>query len=303
MYRRYSLDEIKRKIIYLLQINDAGLSGKELADKVGINRMTMTKYLDVLSTLRLIKKRKIGPVNVWFLEKGVTDLEFPIDFLEIQQKFLNAVMIRDENQSQKIILSVINSNADLIKILTDVILPTANTINELYNRGRLGKTERIYLLNSILELIDLIKFSIRSTEIKHNAYAVSVAGSEDRIYYAKTGTVALQLLGWESLYIGNVEQHIDPFFDIDLQRYLARVWDNKKGLMMICIYSSDESSLRFLTTATKSIKSKLKGDINIVLLSTDKLQMISDTVGVDYVAKDMQSLIDWTQQEYKKLKW
>ena len=44
---------------------------------------------------------------------------------------------------------------------------------------------------------------------------------EDRIYYAKTGTVALQLLGWESLYIGNVEQHIDPFFDIDLQRYLS----------------------------------------------------------------------------------
>src|SRR5205085_11980747 len=139
MYRRYSLDEIKRKTIYLLQTNDAGLSGKELADKVGVNRMTMTKYLDVLSTLRLIKKRKIGPVNVWFLEKGVTDLEFPIDFLEIQQKFLNAVMIRDENQSQKIILSVINSNDDIVKILTDVIFYTENTINEIYNRGRCVK--------------------------------------------------------------------------------------------------------------------------------------------------------------------
>ena len=113
----------------------------------------------------------------------------------------------------------------------------------------------------------------------------------------------MQILGWNSLYIGNVEQHIDPFFDIDFQRYIMQVWNNKKGLMIICIYSSEESSLRFLNAATKSIKAKLKGQVSIVLLATPDLQLVSEAMDADYRAKDLQSLIDWTESEYKKLKW
>jgi predicted transcriptional regulator len=303
MYRRYTLDEVKRKIINVLQINRTGLSGIELADKTGINRMTITKYLNVLSTIGLIKKKKLGSVNVWFLETGVIDFEFPLNYLEVQQKFMNAIMVGDENQLRRIIINVINSDIEPIKILTHVIQPTLNTLNDLYSRGRLGKTERISLLNMILELVDLMKFNVQPVEMKSNAFAIIVAGSEDRIYYAKVGAVSLQILGWNSLYIGNVEQHIDPFFDIDFQRYIMQVWNNKKGLMIICIYTSEESSLRFLNAATKSIKAKLKGRVNIVLLTTPELQLVSEDIGADYHAKDLQSLIEWTEREYKKLKW
>ena len=303
MYRRYTLDEVKRKIIYILQTNNTGLSGIELANKTGINRMTITKYLNILSTIGLIKKKKVGSVNVWFLETGVIDFEFPINFLEVQQKFMNAVLAGDENQSRRIIISVISSNIEQIKILTHVILPTVNTLNQLYDRGRLGKTERISLLNIILELVDLIKFNVQPEGVKPNAYALVVAGSEDRVYHAKIGTVTLQILGWNLSYIGDVEQHIDPFFDIDFQRYISKIWDNKKGLMIICIYSSEESSLRFLVAASKSMKPKLKGHVNIILLTTPELQLVSEAFGVDYVAKDLQSLIEWTEYEYKKIKW
>jgi hypothetical protein len=303
MYRRYTLDEVKRKIINVLQINKTGLSGIELADKTGINRMTITKYLNVLSTIGLIKKKKLGSVNVWFLEAGAIDFEFPVNYLEVQQKFMNSIMLGDENQLRQIILNVINSDIEPIKILTQVILPTLNTLNDLYSRGRLGKTEQISLLNMILELVDLMKFNVQPVEMKSNAFAIIVAGSEDRIYYAKIGAVSLQILGWNSLYIGNVEQHIDPFFDIDFQRYIMQVWNNKKGLMIICIYASEESSLRFLNAATKSIKAKLKGQVSIVLLVTPDLQLVSEAMDSDYRAKDLQSLIEWTESEYKKLKW
>jgi len=303
MYRRYTLDEVKRKIINVLQINKTGLSGIELADKTGINRMTITKYLNVLSTIGLIKKKKLGSVNVWFLEAGAIDFEFPVNYLEVQQKFMNSIMLGDENQLRQIILNVINSDIEPIKILTQVILPTLNTLNDLYSRGRLGKTEQISLLNIILELVDLMKFNVQPVEMKSNAFAIIVAGSEDRIYYAKIGAVSLQILGWNSLYIGNVEQHIDPFFDIDFQRYIMQVWNNKKGLMIICIYASEESSLRFLNAATKSIKAKLKGQVSIVLLVTPDLQLVSEAMDSDYRAKDLQSLIEWTESEYKKLKW
>src|SRR5437763_10706416 len=122
------MEEVKRKIIYILQMNDTGLSGVELANKTGINRMTITKYLNILSTIGLIRKKKLGSVNVWYLETGVVDFEFPINFLEVQQRFLSAILIGDENQGRRIIISVINLSTDQLKILTEVILPTINTL-------------------------------------------------------------------------------------------------------------------------------------------------------------------------------
>jgi predicted transcriptional regulator len=299
MYRRYTLEEVKRKIIDVLQNNGTGLSGVEISNETGINRITITKYLDVLHTIGLIKKKKVGSVNVWFLETGVTDFEFPINYLEVQQKFINAIMIGDQNQAHRIIINIINSNIEKIRIVTDVILPTVNTLNELYNRGRLGVTERISLLNMISELVDLLKFNIRPDRMKQNAHAISVVGSEDRIYHAKIGALALQILGWNSSYIGNVEHYIDPFFDIDFQRYVVKIWNNKKGLMIIFIYSSEEGSLRFLSATIKSIKGKLKAEIKMILLSTPELLSLAETIGADYVAKDIQSLIEWAENEYK----
>jgi hypothetical protein len=105
------------------------------------------------------------------------------------------------------------------------------------------------------------------------------------------------------LYIGNIELHIDPFFDIDLEHYITKVWKNKRGIMIICIYSTVERSLRFLSTVTKSMKTKLKGQVYTILSSTSKLKIVTDTIDVDYVANDLQSLMEWTEQEYKKLKW
>jgi len=95
MYRRYTLDEVKRRIIDALQDNSVGLSGVELASTTGINRMTITKYLNILATMRLIKKKRVGSVNVWFVEPGTADYEFPVNYLEVQQKFMNAIAIGD----------------------------------------------------------------------------------------------------------------------------------------------------------------------------------------------------------------
>ena len=54
MYRRYTVEEVKRRIINVLQSDNTGLSGVELARKTGINRMTITKYLDLLHAVPLL---------------------------------------------------------------------------------------------------------------------------------------------------------------------------------------------------------------------------------------------------------
>jgi methanogenic corrinoid protein MtbC1 len=298
MYRRYTLEQIKRKIIDVLySAGGTGLSGIELADRMGINRMTMTKYLDVMHAMGLLKKKKIGNVNVWFVEGGVGDIEFPINYIQVQQKLINSLLSSDEDLARRILVNVLNSNIDQVRLMTDVILPAVNTIGELYSRGRLNKTERTFQLSLMMELIDLVKFTLRPTEHKANAHVICVAGSQNRIHLAKSAAVAFLARGWDSSYIGDIEEQIDPFFDIDFQHYVSRLWDNKHGLMLVCIFSSGEGSLRFLLSTSKVMKGRLKGQLRIIAITTQELQPMAEE-GADYVAKDLLSLIEWAEREY-----
>jgi predicted transcriptional regulator len=90
VYRRYTLEEVKRKIFGLLENQMTGMSGVELADKTGINRMTITKYLNLLYSIGLIRKKKIGTVNVWFLESGLNYPGSFINFNDLQQRFMHS---------------------------------------------------------------------------------------------------------------------------------------------------------------------------------------------------------------------
>lgn len=301
MYRRYTLEEVKRKIVDVLQDAGMGLSGIELAEKIGINRMTITKYLDVMYAMGLVKKKKTGNVNVWFLEKGVADIEFPVNYVQVQQKLLGAILAGEEEQARRILLSVLNSNVDQVRVLTDVIMPAVNTVGELYSRGRLDKTERAFLLNLMLELIDLVKFNVRPAEQKAGANVLIVAGSYDNVHIAKSAAVALLVLGWDSIYIGDVEEQIDPFFDIDFQRYISRVWGSKRGLMLVCIFSSGEGSLRFLSSTAKAMKGRLRGELRVAILSTPELQATAEE-NSDYVAKDLFSLVEWAERQHSLVK-
>jgi len=298
MYRRYTLDEIKRKIIEVLQsAGGTGLSGIELADRVGINRMTITKYLDVMHAMGLLKKKKIGNVNIWFVQIGAGDIEFPINYVQVQQKLIGAIMTGDEDHARRILLTVMNSDVDQVRVITDVVLPAVNTIGELYSRGRLSKTERTFLLNLMMELIDLVKFNVRPPELKPNAHAICVAGSEDLVPIAKGGAVALLARGWNSAYIGNVGEQIDPFFDIDFQRYLLRLWGDKHGLMLVCIFSSGEGSLRFLSSTANGVKGRIKGELRIAAITAQQLQQVAEETA-DYVAKDLLAIVEWAEREF-----
>ena len=298
MYRRYTLDEIKRRIIDVLQsAGGTGLSGVELADRIGINRMTITKYLDVMHAMGLLKKKKIGNVNIWFIQIGVGDIEFPINYVQIQQKLISSILAGDEDIARRILLSVMNSNVDQVKVMTDVIMPAVNTISELYSRGKLNKTERTFLSSLMMELIDLVKFNVRPGEQKSNAHVICVAGSEDRSHMAKSAAVALLARGWDSSYIGDVGEQIDPFFDIDFQRYLLRLWSNKHGLMLVCIFSSGEGSLRFLSSTAKQMKGRVRGELRITTVTTPQLRPVAEESS-DYVAEDLLALVEWAEREF-----
>ncbi|HKU84576.1 MAG TPA: hypothetical protein VJP58_11095, partial [Candidatus Nitrosocosmicus sp.] len=63
--------------------------------------------------------------------------------------------------------------------------------------------------------------------------------------------------------IGNVEGLIDPFFDIDFQRYINKLSRRAKGKTRIIVVSHNETAIRFLHSALVNIDVKEKYQIII----------------------------------------
>ena len=277
-----------------------GMSGVELANKTGINRMTITKYLNQLYSIGLIRKKKIGTVNVWFLESGLNYPGTSINYNDLQQRFMNAILTGSDELSSKLIMNALNSGADGLKLLTDVFLPTINTIGELYSRGRLNRAERINFQSVVIGILDFLKYSIHNGEKRPDISALIVCGSEDAAIHSKIIDLSLRLGNCETRYIGNVEGALDPFFDIDFQRYVTRLWGNKTGVIILCVCSSVESSLRFLYSAAHVLRNKLTARLILCLMTNSELREAYDFEHADHVAENPLDLLLWLRDLIQK---
>ncbi|HEY7110449.1 MAG TPA: hypothetical protein VH415_13570 [Nitrososphaeraceae archaeon] len=185
-------------------------------------------------------------------------------------------------------------------MLTDVILPTLKIIDDLYSRGRIGQSERLTTNAFVNDLVVLIRLIPPDSTKRLKAYSLCVAGSEDSVSIAKVSSVLMHLSGWNSLFMGNVETTIDPFFDIDIQRYIVKTFGNKKGLIAIIIFSNSESSLRFLCNAIRNLKSRFTGDLRFLVLTKEDFKGIARSLGADSASSEFDSLLSWLNGEYEK---
>jgi len=60
MTRGYQTEEIKEKLVDLLSSSKIGLSGLEISERLSINRITATKYLNVFAAEGFVKQKNIG---------------------------------------------------------------------------------------------------------------------------------------------------------------------------------------------------------------------------------------------------
>jgi hypothetical protein len=57
-----------------------------------------------------------------------------------------------------------------------------------------------------------------------------------------------------------------------------------------------------LYAATQAIKAKLKAEVRIVIFTTPELRNTIESLGPDYITNDLNSLIEWVEREYHRLK-
>jgi hypothetical protein len=182
-------------------------------------------------------------------------------------------LINNENEkTESIILSIVNKNVDLKKIMIDVYYPVLKTFFELHNRGKIGKTEKIHLITNITDSINLFGYNIgnqNDNRIK-NSMIIIVSGDDESTPICNMINIFAKKNKINSILIGNVEKYIDPFFDIDFQRYIKKVIDKSKNKIHIIICSSNDMSIKFLSLALNEIE--LPDKINLIIFSNEKIK-------------------------------
>jgi len=198
-----------------------------------------------------------------------------------------------------IISNLLFSTISKERILFDIILPTLNILNDMYNRGKISESEKLLISTTALDLVLMTKFISTIDTPKLKAYSIVVSGSEEATYHARIASVILHLLGWHSLYLGNVENKIDPFFDIDIQRLITKKLKNINGLSAVMIFSFNANTLKFLSNTINALRKKAENDLRIAIFTNSDLLQVSQEMDVDYSTTDLKSLIDWAKDEYR----
>jgi len=296
LVRGYKVEKIKEKLIDVLRDSKTGLSGIEIAEKLKINRLTITKYLQVFAAEGLVKQKNIGNVNLWFIEEGVESFEFPADFFRVKNKYLQYVLLGVSREAHNILRNSLHSGANPTKIITEVIIPSIESVQNSYNTGKIGKSEKNYLDDIILGSIYLITLTERETNLKKNVIIFSTDSNNSLM--AQAASAAFHVEGWKISQLGDMSTAIDVMFDIDLQRFLNKIWTKKQGLMVIVVFSSTESTIKFFSQAVVASKAKFGKALHLVFCTKLTKKTKEET---DFVSDDIEKILQWCQTVYESM--
>jgi methanogenic corrinoid protein MtbC1 len=295
MVKGYQPDEIKQKLVEVLRESKTGLSGIEISQKLGVNRVTMSKYLNVFAAEGLIRQKNIGNVNLWFVEEGTEPFQFPDDYFKVKTKYIELLQEGSTQKAHSLIRNCVYSNAQTAKIMTEIIIPAFETINELYQKGKISKSEQKLIERTISNSIQILNLTSVNSDPQKNVIIIS-ADSANHIL-AEAASASFHSDGWSVSHLGDMSDSIDVLFDLDLQKFLAKVWKQKNGIMIIVVFSDSEEGLKFFSQAIISVKGKMGKNLFLVLCSKNQ----KTTVKADLVTDNFGDVLQWSQTISERL--
>ena len=294
MARGYETVEIKQKLVDLLRNSKTGFSGVEISGKLGINRVTMTKYLNVFAAEGLIRQKNIGNVNLWFIEEGTEQFRFPDDYFKVKNTFLENLVEGSEQQVFRLIRNCNHSNAQTSKIMTDIIIPAVESVQELFRQGKIGKSEEKHLNKIISNSIQILNLTPTETIPEKNAIVLST--DSKNALHAEAASASFHSEGWQVSSLGDMSDAIDVLLDLDLEKLLGKIWKQKTGIMIIVVFSETQEGLKFFSEAVNSVKGKVGKNLYLVLCTKIK----TPTAKADLVAENLETALQWSQTIFER---
>ena len=293
MAKGYDEQEVKIKLIDLLQKSKTGLSGIEISERLGINRITMTKYLNVFAAEGIIQQHDIGNTHLWLVEEGTEKLQFPDDYSKVEDEYLDFLNNSSGKSALGLIRNCMNSGANATTLITEVIFPTIKSVKQLFDEGKIGTSEQNLLFGLILDSIKIINLQNVISDPEKNIVVFS--SDINSILISEATSAAFHSRNWKVSSLGNMSSAMDVLFDLDLKKLLTKIWKGKDGVMIIIVCSSSEEGLKFFSEAFQSVKGKSEKNLNLVFNA--KIGKKID-VRADLITDNLDEIIQWSETAY-----
>jgi methanogenic corrinoid protein MtbC1 len=290
MGRGYESAKIRQKLFDLLEDSKTGMSGVEISKNLGVNRTTMTKYLKVFAAEGFLRQNNIGNITLWFLESGQEAYSFPDDYFKVTPQFLDKLIKGQETQIYSLIKNCLNSGALVPKLVTEVIIPSIESIQKLYDDGKIGNTEEKLLQNIISKSLQIFNQISIDSNPKNNIIVISADAHSNLL--SEAASASLHSDGWRVFHLGDMSSAINVLFDLDLQKLMGKIWKQKSGIMIILVFSNTEEGLHFFAESVNSIKEKLGKRIRLVLCGkVGKKTKIQS----DLISEKFEDVLQWSK--------
>jgi hypothetical protein len=292
--REYGTEKIREKLIDVLSQSKTGLTGVEISEKLKVNRVTMSKYLRVFAGEGLIKQKNMGSVNLWFIEEGAGKLNFPQDFFQVKNKYLEYILSGSTPEAHTMVRTALHSGAAPTKLVSEVVIPAIEAIENSYDSGKMGRSEKNFYDGIISSSLSLIGLS--EVEVDQKKNIVILASDYQNALVSQAASAALRTGKWKVSLLGDMSSAIDVMFDIDLQRFLNKIWPKRDGIMIIVVFASKEAEIKFFTQAIEAGKGKYGKNTHLAICT--KLGKKAKS-GADFVSADVETLLQWCQTVYE----
>ncbi|MCE9653084.1 MAG: ArsR family transcriptional regulator, partial [Nitrosarchaeum sp.] len=281
----------------LLEDSKTGISGVEISEKLGVNRTTMTKYLKVFAAEGFLKQKNIGNTTLWFLEPGQEAYYFPDDYFKVAPQYLENLVKGNETQVYSLLKNCLNSGASVRKLVTEVIIPSIDSIQKLYDDGKIGKSEEKLLENMISKSLQILNQIYVDLNPQKNIIIISADAQRNLL--SEAASTSLHSDGWKVFHLGDMSSAINVLFDLDLQKLIGKIWKQKSGVLLILVFSNTEEGLHFFAESVNSIKEKLGKRVRLVLCGkVEKTTKINS----DLISEKFEDVLQWSETVYQSLK-
>ena len=297
MGKGYSSEEIREKLISVLEDSKTGMSGVEISEKVGVNRITMTKYLKVFAANGLLRQKNIGNVILWFLEPGQESFNFPDDYFKITSKYLENLVKGTEDQVYSLVRNCIHSGASVNSLILEVILPAIDSINELYDDGKIGTSELNLLRTTISKSLQIFNQLHVVSDPKKNVIILAADSKSSLI--SEAASSAYHSDGWKVSHLGDMSSAINMLFDLDFQKLIGKIWKKKPGILIVVVFSQTSEGLIFFVDSITPIKEKSGKRMKLTLCGkTSKKSKIN----ADLISANLDDILQWSKTTFQNLK-
>lgn len=297
MGKSYRLDDLREKLTEILRDTKMGLSGVEISKKLDINRITMAKYLGVLSAEGFLRQKNIGNTTLWFLESGQETFRFPNDYFKVASQYLDLLTKGSEAEISSLIKNCIHSEASVHKLVIEVIIPAISHIQSIFDQGKIGNSEARFLGNIISNSLQILY--LIPSDLNPKKKIIVLSGDSDNVLLTQAAATSFHSKAWEVINLGDMSSAINVLFDLDFQKLVNKVWKQKSNNLIIIVFANSKERLTFFADSINPLRAKVGKKMNLILCGQVEKKPKFDC---DLLTGKFEDVLQWCETKFENLK-